>query len=126
MFFPDLKIGKFQVEDPKESAGTCSQRCPFPGIPANAYGQLIPGRGGDVSARNISWDDRTTLFNEGVAVAFHCLYNEMMESDAPTIACQKDGTWSNIDRVANLRCDGNCLFINQWLHNCVLIRAHGA
>ena len=80
-------------------------RCPFPGVPANAYGKVN-------TDKFFSWDDTTTLFNEGDIFAYNCLYKEIDEGDEPNIICQKDGHWSDVegsvlDRVNDLQCEGS-------------------
>ena len=84
-------------------------QCPFPGVPANAYGLLTSG-----SERNISWDDRETLFKAGDTIVFNCIYNKMEASDQPTITCQKNSTWAGSDMAGNLRCDGSGPFIHEF------------
>ena len=80
-----------------------AQQCPFPGVPANAYGRL--SRSG--ITKNLTWSDRTTSFNDGDTVVFKCLFNATARIAQPTIKGQKDSTWANLTTVSKLRCDGN-------------------
>jgi Sushi repeat (SCR repeat) len=83
----NLPLWSFLVLAVARISGIFAQRCPFPGIPANAHAIAN-------SHQPVTWKRRTS-YRGGDEIEFICDYDREIPSfHQSEIQCRNDGTWS--------------------------------